>query len=157
MSKDSGRKHYKCFKYCQSHISEIFPVFHFTTEERGTPITSTLPGSTTFPSNFFWSGHSWPTVLILSLKYLLRFWTETTFAQTQSLLPSSTEFARYCLLNLLASILAAGLVGGWPGWPRKHFPSSKWCMIAILNVRKSWGGCLTFKMAKEFRRHTSNP
>ena len=139
-SEDSGWKHYKCLKYCQIHISDIFGVFH-------SPITSTPQWSVTFSSNFFWSehtvasGHTWHAVLVLSLKYLLRFWTETTFAQTtQSLLPSSTEIAWYCLLSLLASISAAG-------WPRKHFPPTKWRMIAILNERKSCGFYLTFKIA----------
>ena len=41
VSKDSApRNHDKCLTYCESHISEIFTVFHFATEDRGAPIAT---------------------------------------------------------------------------------------------------------------------
>lgn len=156
----------KCLNYCHTHISEIYTVFYFATEDRRDTYGQYSTSECHFSQQFLLEcthrglrSQATHTMFVLYLKFWLSFWTETTFAQTtQSLRASSTEIAWYCLLSLLASISSAGLFGGRPGRAQKHFPSNRCHTIAILNVRKSCGVCLTFfKMVKAFRRHTSSP
>ena len=153
VSKDSGRKHDKCLTYCQSHISKIFavsPLFH-----KGVP---------SFPAISFGVYTKWFSVtcdahsLVLFLKFLLRFWTETFFAQTTV---SSALLHRNYIILLVQT---PGIyISRRPGWrsaksttktlsfhQMAHDSSSKYEEILR---------CLPhfLQNGEEFRRHTSSP
>ena len=81
VSKDSGRKHDKCLTYCQSFCSVSFA----NGRQRCTYFIRECHLSQQFLLECTQSGfqsHVMHTVLVLYLKFLLRFWTETFSAQT---------------------------------------------------------------------------